>query len=147
MFPWQNYPSNKRISHETPSTNHAKRGSYRSRQSSHDMMPSIRGYHSNGSGRGRSLGTATSWMQEIPSEPVRGRRCRPGVMTQMSVTTDGYSFGKQVVTNYVCNICGVKYKHHCSLLTHQVRAHGRQKKKTGRRPRNIPNVSDWDSCL
>jgi len=48
---------------------------------------------------------------------------------------DGFSYGKQTVTNYVCNLCSASYKHHCNLLTHQVRIHGRPKKQLGRPPR------------
>ena len=47
---------------------------------------------------------------------------------------DSYSYGKVTITNYVCNLCGVVYKHHCNLLTHQVRVHGRQKKRGAGRP-------------
>jgi len=46
------------------------------------------------------------------------------------------SFAKFTVTNYVCNICSVQYTKHCSLLNHQVRVHGRERKRgVGRRPK------------
>jgi hypothetical protein len=47
----------------------------------------------------------------------------------------GFSYGKMVEMSYVCNLCGKRFRHQCSLLTHQVRIHGREKKKNmGRRP-------------
>ena len=50
---------------------------------------------------------------------------------------DGYSFGKQTVVQYVCNICKGVYNSHSGLLNHQVRNHGRQKKiGVGRKPKN-----------
>ena len=63
-----------------------------------------------------------------------------GMRGQASVRVrnmDGYSYGKQTVTNYICNMCEAVYKNHSSLLTHQVKVHGRQKKVgVGRRPKN-----------
>lgn len=38
------------------------------------------------------------------------------------------------VTKYVCNICDATFNHHCTLLTHQVRKHGRQKNARRGRP-------------
>jgi len=60
--------------------------------------------------------------------------------------SDGFSYGKLTVTNYVCNICNAQYKHHCNLLTHQIKAHGREKKKgTGRPLKNAASqLPNWD---
>lgn len=74
--------------------------------------------------------------------PTRGSRGRGrggrGVAVQKDHSTDGFSYGKLTVTNYVCNICGAQYRQQCNLLTHQVRVHGREKKRgTGRRPKAL----------
>lgn len=106
--------------------------------------------------RGRGRGMNNTWFPESKPEPLSSSewltspdytmpsgqaRTKPAgrgglrakVETQAS---DGFSYGKLTMTKYVCNICGASYKHQCNLLTHQVRVHGRQKKKTGRRPKN-----------
>lgn len=83
---------------------------------------------------GWNLSTTKSKPSNIykPFTPALGGRA-----TSESVkATDGFSYGKLTVTNYVCNLCGTQYKHQCNLLTHQVRVHGREKKKNiGRRPK------------
>jgi hypothetical protein len=60
----------------------------------------------------------------------------------------GFSYGKITQTNYVCNLCGAVYKHHCNLLTHQVNAHGREKQKNrGRRPLQPPAIESGSSDI
>lgn len=96
-------------------------------------------------------------MQRMPSPrgATRGRgrgASRPEVMDPMggklsvdSKNIDGFSYGKQTVTQYICNICGVVYKNHSSLLTHQVKTHGRQKKAgVGRRPKHSEDYDEED---
>ena len=36
-------------------------------------------------------------------------------------------------SKYYCNLCTSSYKHFCNLLTHEVKVHGRQKKRGGRK--------------
>ena len=36
-------------------------------------------------------------------------------------------------SKYHCNLCTASYKHYCNLLTHEVKVHGRQKKRGGRK--------------
>lgn len=62
-------------------------------------------------------------------------RMSRGATSVRTRTLDGYSYGKQTVTNYICNLCQAVYKNHSSLLTHQVKIHGRQKKEGKGRPK------------
>jgi len=67
-----------------------------------------------------------------------GPRMSRGSSSVRTRTLDGYSYGKQTVTNYICNLCQAVYKNHSSLLTHQVKVHGRQKKEGKGRPKMLP---------
>jgi len=50
---------------------------------------------------------------------------------------DFSSLAALTVTKYICNMCSVEYKHYRTLLTHQIKAHGREKKEgVGRKPKN-----------
>lgn len=73
--------------------------------------------------------------------PARMSRGSSSVRTR---TLDGYSYGKQTVTNYICNLCQAVYKNHSSLLTHQVKVHGRQKKEGKGRPKMQADMYDDD---
>ena len=66
----------------------------------------------------------------------RGRTASDGWSSVEQAGEGGYTFGKETVVQYVCNICKGHYKSHSSLLNHQVRNHGRQKKVgVGRKPK------------
>ena len=127
---------------------------WKNHQANQFVTSTMRGHHPS-RGRGRPLARSASAMDSIEVGPdlhfvsPRGHRGRRGSTSTgrgnrvNSDSTDRISFDKQVVTKYVCNICCASYTHHCNLLTHQVRVHGRQKKKTGRRPK----VLDQDSIV
>lgn len=93
----------------------------------------------------------------VGARGVRGGRGRAKVLNdgwssveERGAGGDAFSFGKTTVTQYICNICKGQYKSHSSLLTHQVRTHGRQKKVgMGRKPKNqstsdFPNPVDME---
>lgn len=59
-------------------------------------------------------------------------------------------------SKYHCNLCTASYKHYCNLLTHEVKVHGRQKKRGGRKRKSegmavydadIPVVAEHNSSV
>lgn len=98
-------------------------------------------------GAGRMLefaSGATASPHGQPGVAAGVTRAGRGVARVKARCVDGYSYGKQTVTNYICNICSAVYKNHSSLLTHQVKVHGRQKKEGKGRPKMQLAYDDGD---
>src|SRR6218665_197828 len=54
--------------------------------------------------------------------------------SKTSSSVASYAKLTHTVTKYVCNLCDATFNHHCTLLTHQVRKHGRKKNARRGRP-------------
>jgi len=72
------------------------------------------------------------------------KRGRPRKITKMPVSAettstvdDGDNFdkwGMVLVTKFACKLCGQTFNHQPNLFRHQITAHGREKKRRGRKP-------------
>lgn len=121
----------------SPGTSRPARGSPSVRGAQRGRSPRVPGAMLRGAAAGSSA------MMEFASGVAAGSsgnqsgapRMARGSLSVRARSVDGYSYGKQTVTNYICNICNAVYKNHSSLLTHQVKVHGRQKKEGMGRPR------------
>lgn len=129
----------------SPGMSRPVRGSPSARGAPRGRSPRVPG----GMPRGAAVGSSAmmefaSGVAGSPGNQPGAPRMARGSMSVRARSVDGYSYGKQTVTNYICNICNAVYKNHSSLLTHQVKVHGRQKKEGMGRPRMQPSYEQED---
>lgn len=70
----------------------------------------------------------------LPANRQMSAQLAPSAAARQTSSVASHTKLTHTVTKYVCNLCDATFNHHCTLLTHQVRKHGRKKNARRGRP-------------